>query len=253
MSKAIRAVAVIELGNCQRTAGTHPAAQFAERNLKGQSLISRIVRRLSEAAMVKEIVISGEHLPTSILTAGIPGAHVLDLPHSHVIERLAAAADRTDSDWVLFLPGNRPFVDPVLIDRLLSEARRATDCDYFGFFSSRGGWERMQQLGLAGELCHADALRRLRRNLDRMSTCASNMSLSTWFQAAPGVYQMRFIPVPAELDRSDLRFTVESERDWDNARVLCDSIAGDETQWQPLATIALANEDLRASSNARVG
>lgn len=245
MSKSIRAVAVIELGDCRQTEHSHPAAKFAERNLKGQSLISRMVRRLSDSPIVEHIVISGEQLPSTILTSGIPGAVVLDLPNTHVIERLAAAADRTDADWVVFLPGNRPFVDPVLIDRLLSEAGRATDCDYVGFFSPRGGWQRMQQLGLAGEICHADALRRLRRNLDRMRCTTDNMSLSAWFQDAPGVYQMRFIPVPTELDREDLRFTVENERDWDNAKVLCDSIASDETQWQPLADIALANADLR--------
>lgn len=247
MSKSIRAVAVIELGDCRQTELSNPAAKFAERNLKGQSLISRMVRRLSDSPIVEQIVISGEAMPSTILTSGIPGAVVLDLPNAHVIERLAAAADRTDADWVVFLPGNRPFVDPVLIDRLLSEAGRATDCDYVGYFSPRGGWQRMQQLGLAGEICHADALRRLRRNLDRMYCSTESMSLSAWFQDAPGVYQMRFIPVPAELDRDDLRFAVENERDWDNAKVLCDSIASDETQWQPLAGIALANSDLRSS------
>jgi spore coat polysaccharide biosynthesis protein SpsF (cytidylyltransferase family) len=244
MSMSIRAVAVIELGDCGRDDCSHPALKYAERNLKGQSLISRMVRRLSESPLVQQIVISGEQLPTNILTAGIPGAVVLNCPHSHVIERLAAAADRTDSDWVVFLPGNRPFVDPVLIDRLLSDAGRATDCDYVGFFSPRGGWARMQQLGLAAEVCHADALRRLRRNLDRITNRTEDLSLSAWFQDAPGVYQMRFIPVPAELDRGDLRFAVENERDWDNAQMLCDSIPGDETQWQPLAEIALANTEL---------
>jgi spore coat polysaccharide biosynthesis protein SpsF (cytidylyltransferase family) len=242
---SIRAVAVIELGDCRQTDDSHPALQFAERNLKGQSLISRMVRRLSESQLVKQIVVSGEQLPSTILTAGIPGAVVLDCPRTHVIERLAAAADRTDSDWVVFMPGNRPFVDPVLVDRLLGQAGRTTDCDYVGYFSPRGGWQRMQQLGLAAEICHADALRRLRRNLDRMVLTNKNMSLSAWFQEAPGVYQMRFIPVPTELDRNDLRFAVENERDWDNARLLCDSIAGDETQWQPLAEIALANSDMR--------
>ncbi len=242
---SIRAVAVIELGDCRPTDDSQPALYFAERNLKGQSLISRMVRRLAESQLVQQIVISGEQLPTSILTSGIPGAVILDCPHTHVIERLAAAADRTDSDWVVFMPGNRPFVDPVLVDRLLGQAGRSTDCDYVGYFSPRGGWQRMQQLGLAAEVCHADALRRLRRNLERIGSTSTNINLSAWFQDAPGVYQMRFIPVPAELDRNDLRFAVENEHDWNNARLLCDSIDGDETQWQPLAEIALANSDLR--------
>ncbi len=59
---------------------------------------------------------------------------------------------------------------------------------------------------------------------------------------------MRFIPVPAQLDRSDLRFVLESERDWDLALSLCDSIARDETQWQTLTELALSNQLYRAES-----
>lgn len=249
MSQMIQAVAVIDLGDCHDTSGPVSAPRFAARSLQGQPLVSRMVRRLSESPLIQRIAISGEYLPTSILTSGIPGATVLDMPHTHVIERLAAAADRTDSSWVVFLPGNRPFVDPVLIDRLLSEANRANECDYVGFFSPRGGWERMQQLGLAAEVCHADSLRRLRRNLDRLEPQDSNPSLSSWFQDAPGTYQMRFIPVPTQLDRSDLRFVVESERDWDMALSLCDSLARDETQWQTLTELALSSEMHRSMAN----
>ncbi len=242
MSQVIQAVAVIDLGNCQNLDSSCPVARFASRHLQGQTLISRMVRRLHESPLIERIAISGEYLPSSLLTSGIPGVTVLDMPHTHVIERLAAAADRTHSSWVVFLPGNRPFIDPVLIDRLLSEASRASECDYVGFFSPRGGWERMQQLGLAAEVCHADSLRRLRRNLDRLLPQDSNPSLSSWFQDAPGAYQMRFIPVPAPLDRNDLRFVLESERDWDLAQSLCDSIACDETQWQTLTELALSHE-----------
>ena len=111
----------------------------------------------------------------------------------------------------------------------------------------------MQRLGLAGEICHADSLRRLRRNLDRLSYCGEDASLAAYFQDAPGVYQMRFIPVPPELDRADLRFAVECEKDWDNVQLLCETVASDDTQWQPLATIVLSNPSLRASMAGRNG
>jgi len=251
MAASVKAVAVIDLGDCEHNGGVDCVARYAQRNLKGQPLISRIARRISESALVQNVVISGVGVPSTILTSGIPGTTVLSVPHSHVIERLALAADRTGSEWVVFLPGNRPFVDPVLIDRLLSEAKRHCECDYVGFFSTGGGWRRMQHLGLAGEICHADSLRRLRRNLDRLSYCNEDASLATYFQDAPGSYQMRFIPVPAELDRSDLRFAVENEGDWDDIQLLSETIASDNTQWQPLATIVLANAGLRAAMEVR--
>lgn len=246
MVASIKSVAVVDLGDCTGAAALR-CARFAQRPIKGQPLISRMVRRISESQLVQNVVVSGIGLPSTILTSGIPGATVINHPRSHVIERLALAADRTDADWVTYISGNRPFVDPVLIDRLLGEAKRHSDCDYLGYFSAGGGWERMQRLGLAGEICHADSLRRLRRNLDRLSYCGEDASVAAYFQDAPGVYQMRFIPVPPELDRDDLRFAVECEKDWDNVQLLCETVACDDTQWQPLATIALSNPALRAA------
>lgn len=253
MVASVRAVAVIDLGDCEHASGVDCVARYAQRNLKGQPLISRIARRISESQLVRNVVISGVGVPSTILTSGIPGTTVLNQPHSHVIERLALAADRTGCEWVVYVPGNRPFVDPVLVDRLLGEAKRNGECDYVGYFSPGGGWQRMQHLGLAGEICHADSLRRLRRNLDRLSYCGEEASLATYFQDAPGSYQMRFIPVPAELDRADLRFAVENESDWDDVQLLSETLPSDDTQWQPLATIVLANANLRASMEGRNG
>jgi len=251
MVASIKSVAVIDLGDCTGASTTN-CGRFAQRCIKGQPLISRMVRRISESQLVQNVVVSGTGLPSTLLTAGIPGATVINHPHSHVIERLALAADRTGADWVTFISGIRPFVDPELIDCLLGEAKRHADCDYLGYFSSGGGgWQRMHRLGLAGEICHADSLRRLRRNLDRLSHRGEDASLAAYFQDAPGVYQMRFIPVPAELDRPDLRFAVECERDWDNVQLLCETVNSDVMQWQPLATMALSNPALRASMEVR--
>ena len=253
MVAPIKSVAVIDLGDCTGEHASRCIARFAQRNLRGQPLISRMARRISESQLVQNVVVSGIGLPASILTSGIPGVTILDQPKSHVIERMALAADRTGADWVVYIAGNRPFIDPVLIDRLLSEAKRHSDCDYLGYFSAGGGWQRMQHLGLAGEICHADSLRRLRRNLGRLGYFGEDASLSAYFQDAPGIYQMRFIPVPAELDRSDLRFAVENENDWDDIQLLSETVANDDTQWQPLATIVLANANLRASMEGRNG
>lgn len=247
----VKAVAVIDVGDCTNEDQSNSVARYAQRSLRGQSVLSRVARRISEAAMVGNVAITGGNIPARVLTAGISGTTVLNLPHSHVTERLALAADRTDSEWVVYLPANRPFVDPVLIDRLLCEAMQHNECDYVGYFSTGGGWRRMQHLGLAGEICHTDALRRLRRNVDRLAYCEGESSLAAFFQDAPGSYQMRFIPVPPELDRSDLRFAIESENDWHDIQLLSDTVPNDNTHWQPLATLVLANANLRESMQGR--
>lgn len=253
MVSSLRAVAVVDLGDCESPANASQVARFAQRSLKGQSLIRRITGRISESQLVQEVVVSGAGLPSTILTNGIPGTKVISQPCSHVLERLATAADRTESEWVVYVPGNRPFVDPVLIDRLLCEAQRHGECDYVGFFSTGGGWQRMQDLGLAGEICHADALRRLRRNVDRMNYVEGEDCLATCFQDAPGAFQMRFIPVPPEIDRGDLRFALQSESDWDDVQLITETLAPDQIHWQSLAKIVLGNAGLRESMQCRNG
>ncbi len=251
MVSSLRAVAVVDLGDCENPANASHVARFAQRSLKGQTLIRRITGRISESQLVHEVVVSGAGLPSTILTNGIPGTKMISQPYSHVLERLAIAADRTDSEWVVYVPGNRPFVDPVLIDRLLSEAQRHSECDYLGFFSTGGGWQRMQDLGLAGEICHADALRRLRRNLDRLSYVEGEDCLATCFQDAPGTFQMRFIPVPTEIDRGDLRFALQTENDWDDLQLLSETLSPDQMHWQSLANRVLSNAGLRESMQGR--
>ena len=71
--------------------------------------------------------------------------------------------------------------------------------------------------------------------------------MATWLVNAPGMYHMKFIPVPEALNRKDLRFAIEDEQDWDDAELLCDTVAHDDAQWQELTQLVLSNESLRDS------
>jgi spore coat polysaccharide biosynthesis protein SpsF (cytidylyltransferase family) len=250
MPATTHAIAVIDLGDCARWQIQQSAARFAPRKLRGQPLVVRMVRRLSECTLVKRICIVGANLPRSLFTAGLAGVEILDLPVSHACERLCAAADRFDADWVVFVPANRPFIDAALVDQLLARAAKTTECDYLGYASGCGDWRRMDHLGLAGEVCHADTLRRLKRNADRMPLNQGGC-LAGWLENAPGAYHLRFIPVPAPLDRNDLRFAIEDESDWDQAELLCETVAGDDSEWQELTQLVISNDHLRESMATR--
>jgi spore coat polysaccharide biosynthesis protein SpsF (cytidylyltransferase family) len=244
------AVAVIDLGDFAHSGIPQLAAKFASRKLGGQSLINRMSRRLSECAQVERIYIVGAGIPASILTSGLSGVDCIDLPSSHVCERLCEAADSSQAEWVVYVPANRPFIDPTLIDQMLAKALRTQNCDYVGYQVGDGTPQAMDQLGLTGETCHADTLRRLRRNIDRLSDQQSG-SLAAWLMTAPGAYHLKFIPLPEKLNRSDLRFAVEAEADWDDAEILCETIPQADSQWQELAQLVLSNPRLRKSMARR--
>lgn len=249
MRNHARSIAAVDLGRFDSPVNQ---ARFAARSLGSQTVLHQIVRRLSDAALVDEIVVTGTHLPATLLSGGLAGVEFLDVPSEYGCERLAAVADRYGADWIVYVPANRPFVDPVLVDRLLARGASETDCDYIGFTSSDGGWLRSAQLGLCGEVCHGDALRRLRRHIEQIpkaKLCAP--SVAAWLQEAPGAYRMRLIPLPSELDHEDLRFTVEDESDWDDAAVLCEAIGNERTEWQSLADLISDNHSMRRSMQSR--
>ncbi len=48
---------------------------------------------------------------------------------------------------------------------------------------------------------------------------------------------MRFIPLPEALDRSDLRFAMETREDWEHASSYLEA-AGDDLSWQRLVELS---------------
>jgi spore coat polysaccharide biosynthesis protein SpsF (cytidylyltransferase family) len=245
-----RAIAVIDLGDFSRPEIKKSASRFAQRKLGGQPLIVRMARRLSECAQVDQVFIVGSNLPSSLLTSGIAGVQSMNLPSTHVCERLCEAADSCGAEWVVYVPGNRPFVDATLVDQLLARATRAEECDYVGYISDAGDRQLVDHLGLTGEACHADTLRRLRRNADRLPN-ADGSSIASWLESAPGAYHLKYIPVPSALDRRDLRFAVEDELDWDDAELLCETVSDEDSQWQELTQLVISNHHLRESMATR--
>lgn len=250
MPSQARAIAVIDLGDFSRPEVQKSACRFAQRKLGGQPLIVRMARRLSECELVDQVFIVGSNIPSSLLTSGIAGVRSMNLPTSHVCERLCAAADSCEADWVVYVPANRPFIDATLVDLLIAKATRTRECDYVGYASDAGDPRRVDHLGLTGEACHVDTLRRLRRNADRLPVTDGG-SIASWLDSAPGAYHLKFIPVPSELDRDDLRFAVEDELDWDDVELLCETVSDDDSQWRELTQLVIANDHLRESMATR--
>lgn len=252
MPARTHAIAVIDLGDFECPDSRPSASRFAKRKLNGQPLFLRMARRLSECAQVDEVFITGSNIPGSSLTSGVAGVRLLNFPSCHVSQRLAGAADESGADWVVYVPANRPFVDATLIDQLLARAGNTSECDYIGYGSADGNWQRMDDLGLAGEVCHSDSLRRLRRNADRLPS-DSEGSFASWLEHAPGAYHLKYIPVPAELDRCDLRFSICDESDWDDAELLCETVTDFDSPWQSLTQLVIGNNRLLESMATRNG
>ncbi len=240
MARKASVVAVIDLGACQSDASAADA-RFALRRLLNLTVLQRMVRRLSDVQQIDQIVITGERITADAMTGYGSRVEVIDQRFPHLCQRLGAIADRYEADWIYCVTANQPFVDPVLADILIGQAKRLTDCDYLGYSSREDQVRRIHQLGLTGELIHADSLRQLRRNVDRIVPSGDCQSVAEWISSAPGAYQLRFVPISQELDRPDLRFVVEDETDWDLAATLTEALGDERTDWQSLLQLVDLN------------
>jgi spore coat polysaccharide biosynthesis protein SpsF (cytidylyltransferase family) len=53
-----------------------------------------------------------------------------------------------------------------------------------------------------------------------------------YFRSHAEKFNLRWIPAPAEIDREDVRLTVDSEEDWDHALLLFEALGAERFDWQ---------------------
>jgi spore coat polysaccharide biosynthesis protein SpsF (cytidylyltransferase family) len=59
------------------------------------------------------------------------------------------------------------------------------------------------------------------------------------------MFNVRLLPLPAALDREDLRLRIDGEEDWEHAQVIFDAIGHDEWDWRRVADLLHSQPALR--------
>ena len=234
-------VALIDLavtnGKEQRTA----RVESALRRLDGLTLLDWCIRRLSESTLIETIVVTGPtHYRELISQSGLCNARWMPSALSTPGQRAKELADRLGADWIVFSSPLCPFMDPMLLDRLISRGWANPTTDFVGFVSPNRPAFSLQSLGLVGEMCSANAIAKMERENLLIETC----DVPDVIRRNPALFQTKLIPLPEGLTHSSLRFEMKSEDDWDRAHSFLEA-AGDDLSWQRLAQLAERNFSLR--------
>ena len=72
-----------------------------------------------------------------------------------------ATVDAFDARAIVHVAADSPFIDPVLVDRLVSTADAHPDCDYISYCFADGRPAILAQWGVVAEWCSAASLRPL--------------------------------------------------------------------------------------------
>ena len=226
-------VAIIDLAANNHHAPAGTQIDIATRTFNGLSLLEWCVRRLSESTMLDQTIITGlpSYLP-QIQSSSLCGAKWMPSLANDPLHRAYEIAERTQATWLVLVTPSCPFLDPSLLDRLITSAWNRPEADYVGFMASKHPRFNLSRLGLVAEVCTQKALQQaLERKLD------SSVEIANIFRSHPNHFQMRLVPLPERLDRSDLRFALETAEDWEQAYSFVEA-AGEDLTWQRLVQLA---------------
>lgn len=227
-----------------RSPQTDHDSRLAMRRLRGQPLVEWVVRRVSEAQRLDGVIVvlaedrHGEQA-AELVPPDIP---VFISNRSDPLGRMADAVQKYPTRAVVRVGLECPFIDPALIDGLIRTAERYRNYDYIGFCFGDGRPTALSKLGVFAEWFRAEALRRADHE---SSSQVDRRSVTRYLYSHPETFQLRLIPIPAQLDRSDVRLTIDGQEDWEHAEQILDALGPEGLDWQRIAGLLDQHPALR--------
>ena len=208
--------------------------QLARRRLGPETLLHWVVRRTTEAEKLdRTIVVLSDRPEDKELAPLVPGdVSVFVGSQTDPISRVTAAASEFDADAIVSVEVDGPFVDPMLIDRLVLAAEEASAVDYVGFCSRDGKRALQSTLGLFAQWCRLSSLLKASEPVLPES---DRHDVGHCLYSRPDLFQLKLLPAPKQLDRKDLRLVVAGEEDWDHAQSIIEALGPDRLDWQHIA------------------
>jgi len=242
-----RILAIIEIPPVRsKVASLSHSPLLLPRRLGGQSLLEWLIHRVRQAVGVGELAIITDATQFDIARARLVNSVPLysyGEDDSDSLSRLAEVARRASASSVLRVVAGHPFIDPLLIERLIQAAHRRSVCDYASYFTGSGRRSLLARLGMIAEGVNATALERA----DRMAVELEDRRDATRFiHSHPELFQVRLLPLAPPFDRRDVRLSLEHHEDWEHAEVIFEALGANGLAWPSIANLVGNNPALRA-------
>ena len=129
------------------------------RKLGGKSVLEWIVRRATDCQRLEAVaVLCGDACYDLVRPLVPPDVEVVSAAGADSLAAAAAACSRLRAAALVHICADNPFLDPVLIDRLVTTADAHPQCDYIGYCRADGRPAILTHLGVFAEWCSATAL-----------------------------------------------------------------------------------------------
>lgn len=232
------------LGIVDACFGSCGARANAARKMGGKPVLEWVVRRATDCQQLGGVIVVTSALPENrFLTDLVPlDVPVFTGPREDALSCFAAALEDYPAEAAVRICARSPFIDPVLIDRLVSAAEAEPECDYVGYQSRDGRPAILSPVGVYAEWFRTSALRRAAR---RAKSAADRQQVTRHLYRHPEKFGVRLIPAPEPIDREDVRLTVDIEEDWEHALTIFEALGPDGLEWQRIANLLVHQPHLR--------
>lgn len=219
---------------------------MARRKFAGKSLLEWVVRRMTDAAQIQQLFILAPDTATcrTLAESAPPDVAVHFSAAEDSLGRLADFCGEHRCDGIVRLSVAQPFVDPILVDRLISVAR---NCDYATFANQQGQSALNSPVGVFSEYLSSAAV----VTADRAAAGTERGEPGQFFVAHPELFLLKFLPVPTQLDRNDLRLLIESEEDWEHVQLVFDALGPECLDWQFITNLLDRHPNIREKMAVR--
>lgn len=208
----------------------------AMRRLGGRPILEWVIRRVTDSLRLDGVI---------VVACGMEGCQSLgnmvprDVPvcqclGEDALARFCKALEQYPAEGVVLIRGDNLFVDPSMIDRLATTAEEHANCDYVSYCSRDGRPAILSPVGVYAEWFRAGELHEANRLAREMP---DREQVTRYIYSHPELFNLRLIPAPAEIDRDDVRLTVDMEEDWDHALVLFEALGPERLDWQRIASL----------------
>ncbi len=206
------------------------------RRLGGRPLLEWVIRRVTDCTRLDGVIVVACDAPEHQFVADLVP---MDVPvfygnHTDPLDRVVRALEQYPAQSIVRVRGDNPFIDPSLIDRLVRTAEAHPECDYVSYMSADGRPAILSPVGVYAEWLRAGALRKAAR---AAKDPFDRAHVTRYIYSHPEQFQLRLIPAPPEIDRDDVRLTVDGEEDWDHALAIYDALGPDCLDWQRIAVL----------------
>jgi spore coat polysaccharide biosynthesis protein SpsF len=206
------------------------------RKLGGQTVLERVIRSVSESQRLDGVVVlvcdQGEHCCLQKLVPSDIPVFIGSQPDA--LGRFAKVVEHFGAKAVVRVRGDSLFIDPGLIDRLVTSAESANECDYATYCSHGGRPAMLSSVGIYAEWIRAKALGKAAA---RATAADDRRQVTRYLYTHPEKFQLRLLPAPAELDRDDVRLTIEQEEDWEHVLTLYEALGSDRLDCRRIADL----------------